>query len=145
MLCHTDTPRPLFFHPVVSGQGIGEKAVFLFRSRADVVYDERRSVCRLFVAHDHDVRKPSSDDDGHEIARFVVGRLLSRLEAPTIPLEEALEVRHTAMVDVGVCPLEPPLLRVLREVGLHVLMDEFLQIDLPCIAQRAYDYVRADA
>ena len=107
--------------------------------------DERRSICRLFVAHDHDVRKPSADDDGHEITRFVVGRLLGRLEAPAFPLEEALEVRYTAMVDVGVCPLEPPLLRILREVGLHVLMDEFLQINLPRIAQRPYNHIRTYA
>ena len=129
----------------MTGHGIGEKAVFLFRPRADVVYDERRSVRRLPVAHDHDVRKPSADFDSHKVARLVVGRSLGCLETPALSFKVALKVGYAAVVDVGVGLLEPPVLRILREAAFHVLMDKFLKIDLPRVAQRANDHVRANA
>ena len=38
------------------GEGIGEEAVLLLRTGSDVVDDERGSISRLAVAHDHDMR-----------------------------------------------------------------------------------------
>ena len=127
------------------GEGIGEEAVLLLRTGSDVVDDERRSVSRLAIAHDHDMRKASRDQAGHEVSGLVVGRLLRHRKRPALALEEALQVRNAPMVDVAVGRLESPVLRVGVEVSLHVLVDEPLQIAPLRIAHRTDHHIDADA
>ena len=107
--------------------------------------DERGSISRLAVAHDHDMRKASRDQAGHEVSGLVVGRLLRHRKRPALALEEALQVRNAPVVDVSVRRLEAPVLRIGIEVRLHVFVDELLQIAPLRIAHRTDHHIDADA
>jgi hypothetical protein len=86
----------------------------------------------------------ASDGAGDEITGAVVGGVLGDGQGGFLALEEGLEVRHAAVVDVFIRRAEAPVLRVGGKGTLHVLVDELLQIEAEG-AVAADDFVRADA
>ncbi len=80
---------------------------------------------------------------GHDVADGVVRHREALLQAFPVPGEVFLEVGDSAVVDVLVRAFEPPLLRILGEMALHVFVDALLEID-PEGAIATHDDVTAD-
>jgi len=132
---------------VVAGDFPGEEDVFDSGSGADVVLDEVAAGVRGFFAHDDsDVRNVAAEVPGDEFAGQIVGAVESNRQRFAFARKKDLKIRNAAMVDVGVRVSEhpAPLVRIEREIRLHVFVNFFLQID----AKRAVgadDFVGADA
>ncbi len=129
------------------GDFIGEKHIFKLGSSPDIVDDERAEAIEgAFVRHDAYMGQGADhlQVPGHEVADFVIVRVLGDGEGLAVAGEEGLQVRDAAVVDVGVRAFQAPELGVEAEVRFHVLVDLFLQVD----AERAIgadDDIGADA
>jgi len=131
---------------VVAGDFPGEENVFYFRAGTYVVFDEVAARRRLLVHNNSDVGNVAAEIPGDEFARFVVGTVCSDRQRFSVAREKDLQVRHAAVVDVGIRAGQHPtaLVGIGGEISQHVLVDFFLQVDAEG-AIGAYDFVGADA
>ncbi len=114
------------------GDCIGEKHIFKLGSSPDIMDDEgAEAIGGAFVRYDADMGQGADhlQVPGHEVAGFVIVRVLCDGEGLAVAGEEGLEVRDAAVVDVRIRPFQAPEFGVEAEMGLHVLVDLLLQVD----------------
>jgi len=106
-----------------------EETILALRTLTDVV-DDPGALAAVWGGDDEgDVGQSASDGTSDEVAGEVVGGILGDGQGGFLALEEGLEIWHAAVVDVFVRRAEAPVLRVGGKGALHVLVDEFLQIE----------------
>jgi hypothetical protein len=131
----------------VAGEGEIGQAVFFLGSDADVVDDIGSAFFRFLITHDHDVGEVVWDGACHQVAGLKGGVVVGFWEGESgvVAFEIGHEVRDAAVVDVAVGFAQTPDFRVFGEVGLHVLVNELLQVFLDRIAQCADDDIGANS
>lgn len=89
-----------------------EQHIVHLHARRHVVNDERRTRRRELVGHKADVRQPDRQLPDNDVTGMVIIGLPSGRNRSAMPSEEHVQVRDTAMVDIGVGGLQAPLCRV---------------------------------
>lgn len=135
--------KPWSIIAVVARNFPSEQNVFPLRSLADVVHNQMAAAFRgLLFDHHPDVRHVAAKVPGDDVAGQIVCRIMRYGQCLALSAEEDHQIRHPAMVNIGVQMLGEPFLLswVEREVLVHVLVDFFLEVD-PNRAVRANDFV----
>lgn len=127
------------------GEGIREQSVFLLGAAADVVDDEGDARGGFAVAHDHDVGQVPGEHAGDDVARAEIGGIFRYREGGSAAAEESLEVGNPSVVDVFIRTGQAPFFGVFGEMGLHVFVDQLLEVHLAGVAQGTDEDIGADA
>ena len=128
----------------MAGDGVGEEVVILGGTAADVVNDVGNSTGVLLIGDEHDVGAVARDGASDKIARFVVLLFPGDLERDAPALEVGSEIRNPPVIDIFVRSLQSPVFGVFAEVRLHVLVDQFLEVEVHA-AEGADDDIGANA
>jgi len=107
-----------------------EKNIFFLYPMPDIVDYKRYSIGCLPVGHNTDVEDTLSEIPGDEISRMVVLRIFRDFNGCTTALEKLHQIRNPAVVNIRIRRLHAPLPGIVRKIGSHVLVYEFLKIDI---------------
>ncbi len=92
----------MWVKPVVPGERKLEKTALMLGSLADVMDNPGCVATIRRWNHDGDVRQPACHGAGDEITRQIIRSLLRDRECGATPLEEGLQIGHTAVINVFV-------------------------------------------
>jgi len=109
--------------------------VLHFRACSNVVHNHVMvAPTGLLIHNDANMRHTSAQVPSDEIAGGIVCCSIRNRESLSLALKEDHEIRHAAVVNVGIGMIETPafLVRVSGEVPYHVFMDFLLQVNTQC-------------
>lgn len=130
--------------PEVPGQLVRKELVGFLGAVPDVVDNQRYAAGCPFVGNHHDVRAPTANQAGNDIARLVVSAVFGQREFAVAALEVGHQVGHPPVINTLVRPSGTPVLRVFKKGRLHVFVYEPLQV-VPGGAKGADHEVRTHA
>jgi hypothetical protein len=107
-----------------------EKNIFFLYPMPDIVDHKRYSIGCLPVGHDTDVEDTLAEIPGDKISRMVVLWIFRDINSGTTSLEKLHQIRNSSVVDIRIRRLHAPLPGIVRKIGSHVLVYEFLKIDI---------------